>query len=397
MSELNNESRYVTTSLYGVRMPIITEGADIKNIIADTLISASNTLYQPLTLNNGDIIGITESFLARAQGNYTSLSDISDEVSKIFPSGDVGIAFPILSRNRFAKVLEGLAKGISGKAYVFLSYPSDEVGNAIMDEETLFDSDINPYSDIMTKDFFYNKFGEYKHPITGCNYIKMYEDIAPNIEVILLNNPKDILKYTKQVIVASIHMRHRHKKILKKLGANVIGLDDICNTPSKTRGWSEYGLLGSNYSNKDMLKLFPRNAMQFCDEMQKLLKEKTGKHIEVMIYGDGGFKCPKTQIWEFADPVVSPGFTNGLKGMPNEIKIKAVADNNKASPETAIAKAIEEKNKGNNSYALGTTPRQITDLLGSLCDLTTGSGEKGTPVVLIKGYFDNYLTQIPTE
>ncbi|MBR5599601.1 MAG: coenzyme F420-0:L-glutamate ligase, partial [Alphaproteobacteria bacterium] len=191
--------------------------------------------------------------------------------------------------------------------------------------------------------------------------------------------------------------RHRHKKILKKLGANVIGLDDICNTPSKTRGWSEYGLLGSNYSNKDMLKLFPRNAMQFCDEMQKLLKEKTGKHIEVMIYGDGGFKCPKTQIWEFADPVVSPGFTNGLKGMPNEIKIKAVADNNKASPETAIAKAIEEKNKGNNSYALGTTPRQITDLLGSLCDLTTGSGEKGTPVVLIKGYFDNYLTQIPTE
>ncbi|MBE6462811.1 MAG: F420-0--gamma-glutamyl ligase [Alphaproteobacteria bacterium] len=397
MTELNSSNRFVTTSVYGVRMPIITEGADIKTIITDTLTSADNTTYQPITLNDGDIIGITESFLARSQGNFVKLTDISDEVSKHFPTGDVAIAFPILSRNRFAKVLEGISKGIKGKAYVFLSYPADEVGNAIMDEETLFDSDINPYSDIMTKDFFYNKFGEYKHPITGCNYIKMYEDISPNIEVILLNNPKDILKYTNQVIVASIHLRHRHKKILEKQGAKVIGLDDICNTPSTSRGWSEYGLLGSNYSNQDKLKLFPRNAMEFCNELQTLLKQKTGRHIEVMIYGDGGFKCPKTKIWEFADPVVSPGFTSGLQGMPNEIKIKAVADNNTSAPKDAIKKAIEEKNKGNNSYALGTTPRQITDLLGSLCDLTTGSGEKGTPVVLIKGYFDNYLTENPIK
>ncbi len=397
MTNTNNALRYVTTSVYGVRMPIITEGADIKNIIADTLIEANNSTYQPLTLNNGDIIGVTESFLARAQGNYVSLSSISQEVSKFFPSGDVGIAFPILSRNRFAKILEGLANGVSGKVYVFLSYPSDEVGNAIMDEDALFNSEINPYSDVMTKQEFYDRFGEYKHPITGCNYIKMYEDISPKIEVILLNNPKDILKYTNQVIVSSIHLRQRHKNILEKQGASVITLADICNKENETHGWSEYGLLGSNYSNQDMLKLFPRNAKSFCMELQELLKQKTGKHIEVMVYGDGGFKCPKTKIWEFADPVVSPGYTSGLEGMPNEIKIKAVADNNKNSPADAIKQAIEEKNKGSNAYNLGTTPRQITDLLGSLCDLTSGSGEKGTPVILIKGYFDNYLSSNPID
>lgn len=397
MTNINNASRYVTTSVYGVRMPIITEGDDIKNIIADTLLKANDTPYQPLTLNNGDIIGVTESFLARAQGNYVSLSDISQEVSKYFPTGDVGIAFPILSRNRFAKILEGLSLGVSGKVYVFLTYPSDEVGNAIMDEDALFNSDINPYTDIMTKDQFYNNFGEYKHPITGCNYIKMYEDISPKIEVILLNNPKDILKYTNQVIVSSIHLRQRHKNILEKFGASVITLADICNKENNNHGWSEYGLLGSNYSNQDMLKLFPRSAKSFCQELQELLKQKTGKHIEVMVYGDGGFKCPKTKIWEFADPVVSPGYTSGLEGMPNEIKIKAVADNNKTSPADAIKKAIEEKNNGSNAYNLGTTPRQITDLLGSLCDLTSGSGEKGTPVILIKGYFDNYLSSNPTE
>ena len=397
MTNTNNALRYVTTSVYGVRMPIITEGADIKNIIADTLIKANNSTYQPLTLNNGDIIGVTESFLARAQGNYVSLSSISQEVSKFFPSGDVGIAFPILSRNRFAKILEGLANGVSGKVYVFLSYPSDEVGNAIMDEDALFNSEINPYSDVMTKQEFYDRFGEYKHPITGCNYIKMYEDISPKIEVILLNNPKDILKYTNQVIVSSIHLRQRHKNILEKQGASVITLTDICNKENEIHGWSEYGLLGSNYSNQDMLKLFPRNAHTFCQELQELLKQKTGKHIEVMVYGDGGFKCPKTKIWEFADPVVSPGYTSGLEGMPNEIKIKAVADNNKNSPADAIKQAIEEKNKGSNAYNLGTTPRQITDLLGSLCDLTSGSGEKGTPVILIKGYFDNYLSSNPVD
>ncbi|MBR5154415.1 MAG: coenzyme F420-0:L-glutamate ligase [Alphaproteobacteria bacterium] len=395
---LNQETtRYVGTSVYGIRMPIITKGDDILNIITNNVLESQNSSYQPISINNGDIIGITESFLARSQGNYVSLEDIAKDISKKFPKGDIGVAFPILSRNRFAKILEGIAKGTEGKVYVFLSYPSDEVGNAIMDEEKLYDSDINPHKDIITKQDFRSKFGTFHHPITGSDHIKMYEDISPKIEVILLNNPKDILKYTKQVIVASIHIRKRQKSILEKEGATAYTLDEILNTPSDTHGWSEYGVLGSNYANEDMLKLFPRDSFEFCKSLQSLIKKKTGKHLEVMIYGDGGFKCPKTKIWEFADPVVSPGYTDGLKGMPKEIKIKAVADNNINNPQQAIKDAIKSKNSSDDFYSIGTTPRQITDLLGSLCDLTTGSGEKGTPVVYIKGYFDNYLTQNPKD
>ncbi len=397
MIKNNQNIRYVGTSVYGIRMPIITKGADISNIIADTLIKAQEAKYQPLYLNNHDIVAITESFLARAQGNYIKLDDIAQDIANKFPVGDVAIAFPILSRNRFAKILEGIAKGVKGKVYVCLSYPADEVGNAIMDEDMLFESDINPYTDVITKKQFREKFGVFHHPITGSDHIQMYEDIASNIEVVLLNNPKDIVKLTNQIIVASIHIRHRQKKILENLGAKVYTLDEICNTPSKTRGWSEYGVLGANYSDDNNLKLFPRDSMNFCNNLQKLLKEKTGKQIEVMIYGDGCFKCPKTKIWEFADPVVAPGYTKGLEGMPNEIKIKAVADNNICNPEEAVKNAICEKNNGNNYYSLGTTPRQITDLLGSLCDLTSGSGDKGTPVVLIKGYFDNYLSENPKD
>ena len=397
MTEVSQNIRYVGTSAYGVRMPIITEGADIANIISDTIIKASQSKYQPLSLNNKDIVAITESFLARAQGNYVNLSDISEDVSKKFPTGDVAVAFPILSRNRFAKILEGIAKGVKGKVYVCLSYPADEVGNAIMDEDELFNSNINPYSDIITKQMFREKFGVFHHPITGSDHIQMYEDISPNIEIVLLNNPRDILKFTNQVIVASIHVRNRQKQILIKEGATVYTLDEICSNPNTNRGWSEYGVLGSNYSDENRLKLFPRNSMEFCYKLQETFKQKTGKDIEVMIYGDGGFKCPKTKIWEFADPVVSPGYTKGLEGMPNEIKIKAVADNNKSNPEEAIKQAINNKNKSDGFYSIGTTPRQITDLLGSLCDLTTGSGEKGTPIVLIKGYFDNYLTSNPEE
>ena len=393
----SNQKRFVGTSVYGVRMPIISEGADIVNIITDTVLKATQTTYQPLTLNNRDIVAVTESFLARAQGNYVTLDDIARDVSKKFPTGDVAVAFPILSRNRFSKILEGISRGVKGKVYVCLSYPTDEVGNAIMDEEELFNSDINPLSDVLTKKKFREKFGVFHHPITGTDHIQMYEETAPNIEVILLNNPVDILKYTKQVIVASIHIRNRHKKILEKNGANVMTLQDICNTPAQGRGWSEYGVLGSNFSDEDRLKLFPREATDFCKKLQESLFAKTGKHLEVMVYGDGGFKCPKTKIWEFADPVVSPGYTDGLKGMPNEIKIKVVADSNKANPEEAIQAAIAEKNNGYTDYALGTTPRQITDLLGSLCDLTSGSGDKGTPVIVIKGYFDNYTTEAPTE
>lgn len=389
------ETRYVGTSVYGIRMPIITQGADIASIICETVIQAQNTTYQPITLNNHDIIGITESFLARAQGNYITTDDIAHDIESKFPNGDVAIAFPILSRNRFAKILEGIAKGVKGKVYVCLSYPSDEVGNAIMDEDDLFNSNVNPYTDVLSKKQFRETFGTFRHPITGVDYIQMYEDVSPNIEIVLLNNPKDILQYTNQVVVASIHTRNRHKHILKNAGAVVYGLDDICNTPSTQHGWSEYGVLGSNYSDKNRLKLFPRDSKAFCQKLQNLFNEKIGKNIEVMIYGDGGFKCPRTKIWEFADPVVSPGYTDGLKGMPNEIKIKAVADNNTTNPEEAIKQAIAQKESGNDFYALGTTPRQITDLVGSLCDLTTGSGDKGTPVVLIKGYFDNYSTGIP--
>lgn len=397
MTENSQNIRYVGTSVFGIRMPIITQGADIDNIISETIVKAAAAQYMPLTLNNGDIVAVTESFLARSQGNYIQLSDIAKDIAQKFPGGDVAVAFPILSRNRFAKILEGIARGVKGKVYVCLSYPSDEVGNTLMDEDALFSSNLNPYSDILTKEDFRRKFDTYKHPVTNIDYIQMYEDIAPNIEIILLNNPKDILKYTNQIIVASIHLKKRHKQILNNAGATVYTLDEICNTPAPNRGWSEYGVLGSNYSDNDKLKLFPRNAMSFCQNLQKRLRETTGKHLEVMVYGDGGFKCPKTKIWEFADPVVSPGYTSGLEGMPNEVKIKAIADNNVHAPEEAVKKAIEEKNNGHNSYALGTTPRQITDLLGSLCDLVTGSGEKGTPVVLIKGYFDNYLSKCPID
>ena len=391
------ERRFVGASVYGLRMPIIQQGDDIAEMISDTLIDAGCSSYQPIELNNRDILGITESFLARSQGNYITLDDIADDVTDKFPEGDVAVAFPILSRNRFAKVLEGIAKGVKGKVYVCLSYPADEVGNALMDEDDLYRLNINPYADILTKNEFRNKIGTYLHPITKTDYLELYQNISDKIEIILLNNPKDILKFTNQIIVASIHSRYRHKKMLSDLGANVITLEEICCTPAESHGWSEFGLLGSNYSDSNRLKLFPRDAESFCNHLQKLILAKTGKTIEVMIYGDGGFKCPKTKIWEFADPVVSPGFTSGLKGMPNEVKIKAVADNHTKNSLEAVKEAIEEKKKGDESYALGTTPRQITDLVGSLCDLTTGSGDKGTPVVLVKGYFDDYLKGIPTE
>ncbi len=397
MNTTSINTRYVGTSVYGVRMPIITQGADIAHIIADTLTNAAESAYQPVSLNNRDIIGVTESFLARSQGNYVTLDDVASEVSTHFPQGDVAVAFPILSRNRFAKILEGIARGIKGKVFVCLSYPADEVGNPLMEETALYDSDINPYTTTMTEAEFHERFGEYNHPMTGVDYLKMYREIAPNIEIVLLNNPKDILKLTNQVLVASIHARHIHKRMLEAAGATVCTLADICNTPKQGRGWSEYGLLGSNFSDKEKLKLFPHEATTFCRLLQQIIHEKTGKTVEVLVYGDGGFKCPFSKIWEFADPVVAPGYTDGLQGMPNEIKIKAVADNNTDNPEEAIQKAIQNKHKDVGIYDLGTTPRRFTDLIGSLCDLTSGSGDKGTPVIVIKGYFDNYTTDNPTE
>ncbi len=389
--------RLVGTSVYGVRMPIINAGANIIDIISDELIKASQSEYQPFSFNDRDIIGVTESLLARSQKNYVTLDDVAAEVSGAFPEGDVAVAFPILSRNRFAKILEGIARGVKGKVYVCLSFPDDEVGNAVMDEAKLLASDVNPYQDIMTADEMREKFGEFHHPITGADYAKMYQDVNPNIEVVMLNNPRDVLKYANQVVVSSIHKRFYHKSLLEKLGAKVIALDEICKSESSQRGWSEYGLLGSNYSTENTLKLFPRNAKDFCKQLQQKMLEKTGKKIEVLVYGDGGFKCPATHIWEFADPVVSPGHTDGLSGMPKEIKIKAVADNNTQNPHQAIIDAIGNKEIEGDAYSLGTTPRKITDLVGSLCDLTSGSGDKGTPVILIKGYFDNYLAENPSN
>ncbi len=396
MNYSNPNTRVVGTSVYGVRMPIINQGADIATIIVDTLTDAAGAGYQPLRLDNRDIVGITESFLARAQGNYITLNDVAADVAAKFPSGDMAVAFPILSRNRFAKVLEGIARGVSGKVYVCLSYPADEVGNPIMDEKKLFHSTVNPYTDVLNVSEFRDAFGVFRHPITNTDYIDLYTAIAPNIEVVLLNNPKDILKFTNQVLVSSIHARGLHKQILQEAGATVATLEDVCSTPTTNHGWSEYGLLGSNYSDAERLKLFPRDARVFCERVQGLLKEKTGKTVEVMIYGDGGFKCPYSKIWEFADPVVSPGFTDGLSGMPNEIKIKAVADNNTDNPAGAIETAIKNKKTDAHAVTLGTTPRRITDLVGSLCDLTSGSGDKGTPVVVVKGYFDDYTTPAPT-
>lgn len=389
--------RLIGTSVYGIRMPIISQGDAILDIICDTLIQATKSTYQPIKFDNRDIVGVTESFLARSEHNYVSLDDVAAEVSAAFPTGDVAVVFPICSRNRFAKILEGITRGVQGKVYVCLSYPTDEVGNPIMDEDILLQSDVNLYTDIFTAEAFKTKFGSFLHPFTQTDYIELYQSICDKIEIVMLNNPKDVLKFSQQVIIASIHNRIRHQKILQIAGTKVITLQDICSQPVAGRGWSEYGLLGANYSNNDMLKLFPRNAPEFCHLLQDKLYHLTGKKIEVMVYGDGGFKCPAQHIWEFADPVVSPGFTDGLKGTPNEVKIKAVADSYSGCSSDAVINAIAQKKAGQNNYNLGTTPRRITDLVGSLCDLTSGSGDKGTPVVYIKGYFDDYTTPAPQE
>lgn len=392
-----NFERFVGTSVYGVRMPIIAAGDEISDTICDTLAAAAQATYQPLVFDDRDIVGITESFLARSQKNYVSLADIAADVSAVFPSGDVAVAFGILSRNRFAKILEGIVQGVQGKVYVCLSYPADEVGNPLIDEDKLSDSSVNPYTDILTAAEFKSQFGTYLHPFTQTDYIALYQSISDKIEIVFLNNPKDVLKFSHQVIVASIHNRGRHKKALAAAGAKVITLEDICNKPTDAHGYSPYGLLGSNFASGDTLKLFPRDAEEFCNALQTKLFHLTGKKIEVLVYGDGGFKCPAAHIWEFADPVVSPGFTDGLKGTPEEVKIKAVADSHCGAGDEAVRQAIAQKKAGQNPYALGTTPRRLRDLIGSLCDLTSGSGDKGTPVVYIKGYFDDYTSPAPQK
>ena len=383
----------------GIRAPILKEGDDVVEIVITALKTAWES--ENFEIRDRDVIGITESIVARSQGNYVTIDDIAEEVREKF-HGEVGIVFPILSRNRFSMILKGIAKG-ADKVFLLLSYPSDEVGNHLMDIEKMDELDINPYNRVLTEKDFRSLFGSYKHEFTGVDYIEYYKEqgVGDNITVILANDPREILKYTKNILTADIHSRVRTKRLLKKAGAEIVfGLDEICSKSKGGTGYNEeYGLLGSNKATDDKIKLFPRNGQPVVEGIQKRIKEITGKDVEVMIYGDGAFKDPRGKIWELADPVISPAFTAGLKGTPNEIKLKYFADNQLGDLKgDEINRAMKECIKSKDAdltgkiEAQGTTPRDLTDLLGSLCDLTSGSGDKGTPVILIQGYFDNYAT-----
>lgn len=390
-------SRHIGTVVRGIRAPIIKQGDDVVELVVSSLQKA----WQEggITVRDKDIVGITESVVARAQGNYVSVDDITADVKKKFQD-EVGVIFPILSRNRFSLILKGIAQAVD-KVYLLLSYPSDEVGNHLMDIDKMEDLKINPTSDVLSEDDYRRLFGTQKHPFTGIDYVDLYKSIGinNNISIILANDPKAILDYTKNVIVANVHDREKTKKILEDAGAEkVYTLSDICTEPINGSGYNaEYGLLGSNKATDNTLKLFPRDSQIYVEKIQARLKELTGKTIEVMVYGDGAFKDPVGKIWELADPVVSPGYTSGLIGTPNELKLKYFADSElkDLSPEEAkeaMKKCIKSKESGtlDSQATLGTTPRQLTDLLGSLCDLTSGSGDKGTPIIYIQGYFDNY-------
>ena len=394
------KERRVGTVSRGIRCPIIREGDDLAKIVTDSVIEASE--YEGFPLRDKDVISITESIVARAQGNYASVNDIADDVRAKLGGETIGVIFPILSRNRFAICLKGIAMGAK-KVVLMLSYPSDEVGNELVSLDKIDDAGINPYSDILTLEKYRELFGENKHEFTGVDYVEYYGNIikeaGAEVEIVFANRAATILKYTDSVLTCDIHTRARTKRILKDAGAKaVIGLDDILTSSVNGSGYnSKYGLLGSNKSTEDKIKLFPNECTDLVYDIQKRVFDATGRHVEVMVYGDGAFKDPKGKIWELADPVVSPAFTDGLVGTPNELKLKYLADNDyKDLKGEALKAAISEsiKNKGNdlvgNMASQGTTPRQLTDLIGSLCDLTSGSGDKGTPVVLVQGYFDNY-------
>lgn len=392
--------RVVGTVVRGLRGPIINEGDDIAQIVVDAVLTASEV--EGFEIQDRDVVTVTESVVARAQGNYASVDAIAEDVSAKFGDDTVGIIFPILSRNRFAICLRGIAKGIK-KAVLMLSYPSDEVGNHLVSLDALDEKGVNPWTDTLSEAEFREHFGANTHPFTGVDYIEYYKSLVQEygveVEVIFSNNPKAILDYTKNVLTCDIHSRQRTKRILKTAGAEkVYSLDDILNQSVNGSGFNEaYGLLGSNKSTEDSVKLFPRNCQPIVDGIQATLKEKTGKTIEVMVYGDGAFKDPVGQIWELADPVVSPAYTAGLDGTPNEVKLKYLADNDFADLrgdelDAAIKNYINNKDEDltGNMAAQGTTPRRLTDLIGSLSDLTSGSGDKGTPMIYIQGYFDNY-------
>ncbi len=394
--------RKVGTVSRGIRCPIIREGDQLVDIAVESVLDAAKS--EGFSLRDRDVIALTESIVARAQGNYVSVSDIAADVRAKLGGGTVGVIFPILSRNRFAINLKGIAMGCS-KVVLMLSYPSDEVGNALLTYDQLDAAGINPYSDVLTLERYRELFGENKHEFTGVDYVDYYAGIireaGADVEIIFANQAKTILNYTDCVLTCDIHTRKRTKRILKEAGAKVVcGLDDILTAPVNGSGYNaKYGLLGSNKSTEDKIKLFPNECKDLVLDIQSSILEKTGKHVEVMVYGDGAFKDPQGKIWELADPVVSPAFTDGLIGTPNELKLKYLADNDFANLsgarlKEAISASIRSKQENlvGNMASQGTTPRQLTDLIGSLCDLTSGSGDKGTPIILIQGYFDNFTT-----
>ena len=388
--------RIIGTRSMGLRAPIIEKGDSLEDIVFDTVKRAVTN--HNITLNDKDVVCVTESLVARAQGNYVSIDTIAKDLNNKFKGDELVVLFPILSRNRFSIILKAIA--LTGKKlHICLSYPQDEVGNYLMDEMDLFNSDINPYKDVLDLNEFRKIAGEYKHTFTGIDYPELYSQIAPNSEIHLLNNPVDALEFSDEVLVSSIHTRNIVKRQLKEAGGkNILSLDEILTESIDGSGFNaDYGLLGSNLSKENEIKLFPRDGQKFVASLQKKLVDEFEKEIEVMIYGDGAFKDPAGKIWELADPVVSPAFTKGLLGTPSELKIKYIADNEFSDLSleertSAMVDRISKKEKelvGRNE-TLGTTPRQITDLLGSLADLTSGSGDKGTPIVLVQGYFDNY-------
>ena len=396
-------SRMVGTVSRGLRAPIIRQGDDIVDIVVNTVIEAAEC--DGFSVRDKDIVAMTEAIVARAQGNYASVDDIAEDVRAKFGGETVGVIFPILSRNRFAICLRGIAKGAK-KIVLMLSYPSDEVGNHLVSLDALDEKGVNPYTDVLSLEKYRELFGYEKHRFTGVDYVEYYESLiresGADCEIIFANDARAILKYTKNVLNCDIHSRFRTKRLLKTAGVEInYGIDEILSSPVNGSGYNpDYGLLGSNKATEDTVKLFPKDCQPIVDAIQDKLYEKTGKKVEVMVYGDGAFKDPVGKIWELADPIVSPAYTTGLDGTPNELKLKYLADNEFAGLygdelKEAIKGKIHEKdgNLVGKMASEGTTPRQLTDLIGSLCDLTSGSGDKGTPIVYIQGYFDNYTTE----
>ncbi|WP_343083951.1 coenzyme F420-0:L-glutamate ligase [Blautia producta] len=399
-------SKMVGTISRGVRAPIIREGDNLSEIVVDCVLEAAKS--EPFEIRDKDVIAVTEAVVARAQGNYASVEQISKDVHEKFGDDTVGVLFPILSRNRFSICLKGIAKGCK-KIVLMLSYPSDEVGNHLVDLDVMDEKGVNPWTDVLSEEKYRELFGYEKHVFTGVDYVDYYKNViresGAEVEIIFANNPKAILDYTKSILTCDIHSRERTKRILNANGAEkVYALDDIMTHSIDGSGYNDaYGLLGSNKATEDTIKLFPIHCQEMVDSIHKSILEKTGRHVEVMIYGDGAFKDPVGKIWELADPVVSPAYTDGLNGTPNEVKLKYLADNDFADLsgdelKTAIKNYIQEKdekaeNLKGTMVTQGTTPRRLTDLLGSLADLTSGSGDKGTPIIYIQGYFDNYTKE----